>query len=125
MRIDKYLWCIRIFKTRSIETLACKKGQVKIDAKNIKPSKEVYGDELILVRKNQINYQIKVLDLPTSRIGAKLVDIYRKDVTPLEELEKTALLKFSKDHYRKRGTGRPTKKERRDIDNYQDDTINE
>jgi len=125
MRIDKYLWCIRIFKTRSIATLACKKGQVKIDAKNIKPSKEVYGDELILVRKNQINYQIKVLDLPKSRIGAKLVDIYRKDVTPLEELEKTALLKFSKDHYRKRGTGRPTKKERRDIDNYQDDTINE
>jgi ribosome-associated heat shock protein Hsp15 len=125
MRIDKYLWCIRIFKTRSIATLACKKGQVKIDAKNTKPSKEVYGDELILVRKNQINYQIKVLDLPTSRIGAKLVDIYRKDVTPLEELEKTALLKFSKDHYRKRGTGRPTKKERRDIDNYQDDTINE
>ena len=57
MRIDKYLWCIRIFKTRSIATLACKKGQVKIDAKNIKPSKEVYGDELILVRKNQINYQ--------------------------------------------------------------------
>jgi ribosome-associated heat shock protein Hsp15 len=125
MRIDKYLWCIRIFKTRSIATLACKKGQVKIDAKNIKPSKEVYGDELILVRKNQINYQIKVLDLPTSRIGAKLVDIYRKDVTPLEEIEKTVLLKFSKDHYRKRGTGRPTKKERRDIDNYQDDTINE
>ncbi len=125
MRIDKYLWCIRIFKTRSIATLACKKGQVKIDAKNIKPSKELYGDELILVRKNQINYQIKVLDLPTSRIGAKLVDIYRKDVTPLEEIEKTALLKFSKDHYRKRGTGRPTKKERRDIDNYQDDTINE
>lgn len=124
MRIDKYLWCIRIFKTRSIATLACKKGQVKIDAKNLKPSKEVYGDELILVRKNQINYQIKVLDLPTSRIGAKLVDIYRKDVTPLEEIEKTVLLKFSKDHYRKRGTGRPTKKERRDIDNYQDD-INE
>jgi ribosome-associated heat shock protein Hsp15 len=124
MRIDKYLWCIRIFKTRSIATLACKKGQVKMDDKNIKPSKEVYGDELILVRKNQINYQIKVLNLPESRIGAKLVDIYRKDLTPKEELEKTALLKFAKDHYRIKGTGRPTKKERRDIDNYQDD-INE
>ena len=82
MRIDKYLWCIRIFKTRSIATTACKKGQVKIDNKNIKPSKEVFGDELILVRKNQINYQIKVLDLPESRVGAKLIDLYRKDLTP-------------------------------------------
>ena len=82
----------------------------------------MYGDELILVRKNQINYQIKVLDLPESRIGAKLVDIYRKDVTPKEDFEKTELLKFAKDYYRKRGTGRPTKKERRDIDNYQEDT---
>ena len=118
MRIDKYLWCIRIFKTRSIATTACKKGQVKIDNKNIKPSKEVFGDELILVRKNQINYQIKVLDLPESRVGAKLIDLYRKDLTPKEEFEKTALLKFSKDYYRKKGAGRPTKKDRRDIDDY-------
>ena len=122
MRIDKYLWCIRIFKTRSIAITACKKGQVKIDNKNIKPSKEVFGDELILVRKNQINYQIKVLDLPESRVGAKLVDLYRKDLTPKEEFEKTALLKFSKDYYRKKGAGRHTKKDRRDIDNYQDDS---
>ena len=125
MRIDKYLWCIRIFKTRSIATTACKKGQVKIDNKNIKPSKEVFGDELILVRKNQINYQIKVLDLPESRVGAKLIDLYRKDITPKEEFEKTDLLKFAKDYYRKKGTGRPTKKDRRDIDNYQDDTTEE
>tara|TARA_B110001450_G_scaffold59554_1_gene56292 strand:+ start:529 stop:903 length:375 start_codon:yes stop_codon:yes gene_type:complete len=122
MRIDKYLWCIRIFKTRSIATTACKKGQIKIDNKNIKPSKEVFCDELILVRKNQINYQIKVLDLPESRVGAKLVDLYRKDMTPKEEFEKTELLKFSKDYYRKKGAGRPTKKDRRDIDNYQDDS---
>ena len=122
MRIDKYLWCIRTFKTRSIATTACKKGQVKIDNKSIKPSKEVFGDELILVRKNQINYQIKVLDLPENRVGAKLVDIYRKDMTPKEEFEKTELLKFSKDYYRKKGACRPTKKDRRDIDNYQDDS---
>ena len=123
MRIDKYLWCIRIFKTRSLATTACKKGQIKIDDKNVKPSKEVFGNEMILVRKNQINYQIKVLDLPTSRVGAKLVDLYRKDITPKEEFEKTALLKFAKDYYRKKGTGRPTKKDRRDIDNYyQEDT---
>ncbi len=123
MRVDKYLWCIRMFKTRSIATNACKKGQVKIDAKNVKPSRDVFGNELILVRKNQINYQIKVLDLPESRVGAKIVDLYRKDVTPKEEFEKTELLKFAKDYYRKKGTGRPTKKDRRDIDNYQEDTI--
>jgi ribosome-associated heat shock protein Hsp15 len=122
MRIDKYLWCIRVFKTRTIATTACKKGQVKIENKNIKPSKEVFGDELILVRKNQINYQIKVLDLPESRIGAKLVDLYRKDITPKEEFEKNELLKYSKDYYRKKGAGRPTKKDRRDIEGYQEDT---
>jgi ribosome-associated heat shock protein Hsp15 len=122
MRIDKYLWCIRVFKTRSLATTACKKGQVKIDDKNVKPSKDIYGDEKILVRKNQINYQIKVLDLPESRVGAKLVDLYRKDVTPKEEFEKNELLKYSKDYYRKKGTGRPTKKDRRDIEGYQDDT---
>ena len=122
MRIDKYLWCIRIFKTRTLATTACKKGQIKIDNKNIKPSKEVFGNELILVRKNQINYQIKVLDLPESRVGAKLVDLYRKDVTPKEEFEKTDLLKYAKDYYRKKGIGRPTKKDRRDIENYQDDS---
>jgi ribosome-associated heat shock protein Hsp15 len=122
MRIDKYLWCIRVYKTRSIATTACKKGQVKIENKSIKPSKEVFGNELILVRKNQINYQIKVLDLPKSRIGAKLVALFMKDVTPKEEFEKTELLKYSKDYYRKKGAGRPTKKDRRDIEGYQDDT---
>ena len=125
MRIDKYLWCIRIFKTRSLATTACKKGQVKLADKSIKPSKEVFGDELIIVRKNQINYQIKVLDLPESRVGAKIVDLYRKDVTPKEEFEKTDLLKYAKDYYRKKGAGRPTKKDRRDIDNNQDDTTEE
>lgn len=122
MRIDKYLWCIRVFKTRSLATNACKKGQIKIDNKNVKPSKEVFGDELIIVRKNQINYQIKVLDLPESRVGAKIVDLYRKDITPKEEFEKTELLKFAKDYYRKKGTGRPTKKDRRDIEGYQENT---
>ena len=125
MRIDKYLWCIRVFKTRTIATTACKKGQIKIENKNIKPSKEVFGDELILVRKNQINYQIKVLDLPKSRVCAKLVDLYRKDITPKEEFEKNELLKYSKDYYRKKGAGRPTKKDRRDIEGYQEDTEEE
>jgi ribosome-associated heat shock protein Hsp15 len=121
MRIDKYLWCIRVFKTRSIATTACKKGQIKMDAKSVKPSRDIFGGELLVIRKNQINYQIKALSLPESRVGAKLLDQYRKDVTPAEAFEKTALLKFAKDYYRKKGTGRPTKKDRRDIDNYQEE----
>ncbi|MDE1206770.1 RNA-binding S4 domain-containing protein [Tenacibaculum larymnensis] len=122
MRIDKYLWCIRLFKTRSIATDACKKGHVKIEGTNLKPSKEIFGNEEITIRKNQINYKIKVIDIPPNRVGAKLVDLYRKDLTPKEEFEKTELLKYAKDYYRKKGTGRPTKKDRRDIDDYYDDS---
>jgi ribosome-associated heat shock protein Hsp15 len=93
-----------------------KKGQVKVNDAIVKPSRDVYPMDIIKVRKNQINYILQVLDLPESRLGAKLVDIYRKDITPKENLEKLDLLKYSKDYYRKRGTGRPTKKDRRDID---------
>jgi len=120
MRIDKFLWCIRTFKTRNIATESCKKGQVKIDQVNCKPSKEVYGGELITIRKNQMNIQIQVLNIPESRVGAKLLPQFCKDVTPKEVFEKLDLLKYSKDYYRKKGTGRPTKKDRRDIDDYQD-----
>lgn len=118
MRIDKYLWCIRTFKTRNIATESCKKGHVKIDGTNCKPSKDVYGGEIISVRKNQINYKIEILDIPKSRIGAKLVHQFCNDITPKEEFEKFDLLQYSKDYYRKKGTGRPTKKDRRDIDDY-------
>ena len=120
MRIDKYLWCIRLFKTRSLATDACKKGHIKIDGNNQKPSKEIFGGEELIIRKNQINYKIKVLEIPPNRVGAKLVDLYRKDLTPKEEFDKTELLKYSKDYYRKKGTGRPTKKDRRDIEDYYD-----
>lgn len=118
MRVDKYLWCIRYFKTRSIATKACKDNKVRVNGELIKPSKEVYATDKIMVRKNQINYELVVLDTPDSRLGAKLVDIYRKDITPKEALQKLDLLKYSKDHYRKRGTGRPTKKDRRDIEDW-------
>ena len=121
MRIDKYLNCTRYFKTRSIATEACKNGHIKINGANIKPSKEVYIGEKITVRKNQINYQLEVIDIPPSRVGAKLVDLYRKDITPKEAFENQDLLKYSKDYYRKKGIGRPTKKDRRDLDEYVDD----
>jgi ribosome-associated heat shock protein Hsp15 len=116
MRVDKYLWCVRYFKTRSIATAACKKGQVKINNTSIKPSRDIYPTDTISVRKNQVTYILEVLDLPESRLGAKLVGMYVRDKTPKENLEKLELLKYSKDYYRKKGVGRPTKKDRRSID---------
>ncbi len=121
MRIDKYLWCTRYYKTRSIATEACKKKHVKIDGSNIKPAKEVFGGETIIVRKNQINYQFEVLDIPKNRVGAKIVDLYRKDTTPTEAFENQEVLNFAKDYYRKKGAGRPTKKDRRDLEDYTTD----
>jgi ribosome-associated heat shock protein Hsp15 len=118
MRIDKYLWCTRYFKTRSIATEACKKGHVKINNKPVKPSKDIFNGEKITVRKNQINYQLEVIDIPKNRIGAKLVDLYRKDLTPKHAFDNQELLKFAKDYYRKKGEGRPTKKDRRDIEDF-------
>ncbi|WP_037319893.1 RNA-binding S4 domain-containing protein [Salegentibacter sp. Hel_I_6] len=122
MRVDKFLWCVRYFKTRSIATNACKQGKVKMDGVSVKPSKEVFPADKLKIRKNQIDYQIEVLDLPPSRVGAKLVNLYLIDVTPKEAFEKLELLKYSKDYYRKKGTGRPTKKDRRDIDEWFEDT---
>ena len=121
MRIDKYLWCVRYYKTRSIATEACKKGHIKINGTAIKPSKLVFDNEKIVVRKNQINYELEVLDIPKSRVGAKLVDLFRKDITPSEEFNKLDLLKYSKDYYRKKGEGRPTKKDRRDLNEFQEE----
>ena len=118
MRIDKYLWCVRYFKTRNIATTACKKGHVKVNGAAVKPSREVYATDQLIVRINQVNYQLTVQDIPPSRVGAKLVDIYRIDTTPKSEFEAQELLKYSKDYYRQKGEGRPTKKDRREIDGY-------
>ncbi|TNJ42421.1 RNA-binding S4 domain-containing protein [Tamlana fucoidanivorans] len=118
MRVDKYLWCVRYYKTRTQATAACKKGQVRVNEDVAKPSREVYATDVIELRKDQIRYKLKINDLPPNRVGAKLVDIYRTDQTPKEAFEAKELLKYSKDYYRKKGTGRPTKKDRRDIDDF-------
>ena len=120
MRIDKFLWCVRYFKTRSLATNACKKGKVKVNDQVVKPSREVYPTEKITVRIKQVNYQLTILELPKSRMGAKLVDIYRIDTTPKSEFDAQELLKYSKDYYRAKGEGRHTKKSRRDIEDYLD-----
>ncbi len=121
MRVDKFLWCVRYYKTRSLATEACKKGQIKINEQVAKPSREVYPTDKIELRKDQIWHQLTVNDLPPNRVGAKLVDIYRVDTTPKEAFAAQELLKYSKDYYRKKGVGRPTKKDRRDIDDFYDE----
>lgn len=118
MRIDQYLWYIRYFKSRSLASKACKNGQVKVNAQTAKPSREVLRQDTIEVRKNQVNYQFTVLDFPPSRVGAKLVDIYRMDTTPHEALEHQNLQRLSQDYYREKGEGRPTKKDRRQLTDF-------
>ena len=118
MRVDKYLWCIRYYKTRNMVTEACRKNHITVNGQVAKASREVFPTDKVTFRKDQITYEITVLDIPDNRVGAKLVDIYRKDNTPPETFAHLELLKLSKEHYRKTGTGRPTKKDRRDIEDF-------
>ncbi len=122
MRIDKYLWCTRYFKTRNQATEACKKGQVKINGAACKPSREVLPQDEIRLRKNQMEFSLKVLDIPPQRMGAKWVDIYRMDTTPAEAKEAHDLIRTTREYYRAKGTGRPTKRDRRDLESYLDES---
>ena len=103
MRIDKYLWCVRYYKTRNIATEACKKGHVRIGGEIAKASKEVFPQDKIQVRKGAITYEIEVLDIPTSRVGAKLVGLYCIDHTPEEAFEQEELRQLAQEYYRKKG----------------------
>lgn len=119
-RIDKYLWSVRIYKTRSQASEACRKGKVLMDAMPVKPSRMVKKGDLITVRKLPVVYTYRVKELLDRRVSAKLVVEYLEDLTPDEELEK-----LRKDHVtivfkRDRGAGRPTKRERRMIDKLRD-----
>ncbi|WP_415325815.1 RNA-binding S4 domain-containing protein [Chryseobacterium sp. MMS23-Vi53] len=118
MRIDKFLWSIRFYKTRSIATEEIKKNRVSIGTSTVKSSKEVKEGDVIKIRKNQIDYKIKVIQIPKSRIGAKLVPLHIIDVTDKEQYEILKMRKMSQDYYRIKGEGRPTKKDRRDMDDY-------
>jgi ribosome-associated heat shock protein Hsp15 len=115
VRIDKWLWAVRIFKTRSQATEACRKGKVSVGNLPIKPSREVHPGEVITVRKSPVTYSYKVLALAEKRMSAKLAVSYVDDITPPEELETLTLQKQINWISRDRGTGRPTKKERRKL----------
>ncbi len=118
VRVDKWLWAIRVFKTRSIATDAVRKGRVMIDDLPVKPSRVLKVGDVVQVRKSPITYRYRVLKLAEKRMGAKLVSDYMEDITPQTELEILEVQKNMGWFQRERGTGRPTKKERRDLDNF-------
>ncbi|HUH35854.1 MAG TPA: RNA-binding S4 domain-containing protein [Moheibacter sp.] len=118
MRLDKFLWCVRYYKTRNLAAEAIKKNRIKVNGVISKSSKEVMPSDVLTVRKDQIDYEFEVLQLPPSRLGAKLVTLYIVDRTSKEELEKKSLRSISQDYYRAKGEGRPTKKDRRDLDDF-------
>ena len=116
MRIDKFLWSVRIFKTRTVASEACKSGRVTMSGQFVKSSRDVKEGDIIEVKKNPIWRKYKVKKLLKNRVGAKLVDEHVEDLTPKEELEKLEMIRKSGVLSRPRGYGRPTKKDRRDIE---------
>lgn len=123
VRIDKWLWAVRLFKTRTIAVEACKKGRIAISGTTIKPSRNIKVGEVIQVRKPPITYSFEVLALADKRMGAKLVPEFMKDVTSASEYAILEVSKASGFVDRGRGLGRPTKKERRDLDEFIDDSF--
>lgn len=118
VRIDKWLWAVRIYKTRSQATEACKKGYVTIKELGVKPSREIKVGDVIQVKKAPITRSFKVLALVGKRMGAKLIVDFVEDVTPAKELELLEMQKNMRWIERDRGTGRPTKKDRRELDDF-------
>lgn len=121
MRIDKFLWSVRKYKTRSQAAEAVRKDRVSINGDRVKASREVKVGDEVSYRKDGVIYQLQVLDIPKSRVGAKLLPDLIKDTTPAEELEKLQFINMMHKISRPRGQGRPTKKERRDLDDFMDE----
>ena len=115
IRIDKFLWSVRVYATRSLATEECKKGRITIGGVTVKAARVVKAGDVILVRKNPVTYSYRVLELLGKRVGAKLVAQYVEDITPPEELQKLDDTNGGALFSRDRGAGRPTKKDRRDI----------
>jgi ribosome-associated heat shock protein Hsp15 len=119
-RIDKYLFAVRLYKTRSLASEECRKGKVTIGGMNVKPSRELKVGETIQLRRPPITRSYKVLALTENRMAAKLVPEFLLETTPASELEILEVQKNMSVYNRERGTGRPTKKERRDLDDFFD-----
>ncbi|MBR4500064.1 MAG: RNA-binding S4 domain-containing protein [Paludibacteraceae bacterium] len=126
VRVDKYLWAMRIYKTRSIAADACKNGRISMNGVQLKPSRTFKAGDVFNVRKGPVTYTYRVLQLTENRLGAKLVPEYMRDETSPQQLEILELARMAGNGGRDRGTGRPTKKDRREIevfmsDNYLDE----
>ena len=117
-RIDKWMWAARIFKTRTIAAEACKKGRISINGSQVKPARMVKPGDVVQVRKPPVTYSFKVLQAIEKRVGAKLVPEIMENVTTPAQYELLEMSKISGFVDRARGTGRPTKKERRDLDEF-------
>jgi ribosome-associated heat shock protein Hsp15 len=124
LRIDKYLWAIRIFKTRTLAADACKAGRVKLDNQNVKPSHEVKPGEVYQVAKGIERKVLKVTGLLENRADAKTVVNFFEDITPVEQTQAFKSMFHAPILKRDRGTGRPTKRDRREIDELKDDFFN-
>ncbi len=118
IRIDKYLWAVRLFKTRSIATEACRSGRVKCNGTPTKASHEVHEGEIYELNVDQTHRTIQVKALPPGRVGAKLVENYLTDLTPPEEYERIRMARQYNFEQRDRGAGRPTKRDRREIEDF-------
>ena len=117
-RVDKYLFAMRIYKTRSLAAEACKKGRVTMHGQELKPSRTFKIGDKFSVRKGPVTYTYEVLQLSENRLGAKLVADYMRDITTKDQLEILELARLAGQTGRDRGTGRPTKKDRRDIEQF-------
>jgi ribosome-associated heat shock protein Hsp15 len=122
IRIDKYLWSVRLYKTRSIASDECRKGRIYINNLQVKPSRTITKDEIIIVKKPPVNYTFRVIEPIQNRVSAKLVSRFLEDITPEEEKLKLDYRQAGGTFYRDKGTGRPTKKERRLIDKLKEDS---
>lgn len=116
VRIDKWLWAVRIYKTRSLATEACRSGKVIISDVEVKPSREVKTGEIVILKTGPIRKTFKVLGLIENRVSAKLVTQFMEDLTSPEEYKKIEMIRDTRFISRERGAGRPTKRERREID---------
>lgn len=116
MRVDKFLWCVRLFKTRSLSGEQVRSNRIFMDEVAVKPSRSVKPGDVITVKRHGFDQMFEVLALPKSRLSAKFVEDYIKNVTTQEELEKEEFLRLARNVTRQKGLGRPTKKDRRDID---------
>ena len=123
IRIDKWLWAVRLFKTRSQASEACRKGNVKMDGQPVKASREVGPGNIIDIHQNPIVKTVEVKVAIKNRVGAKLVDLNMADLTPQSEYDKLIIISEMNPEWRDRGTGRPTKKDRRSITKLKDNKL--